>query len=188
MPPPASQPAYRCSFSQGRVRKASFSSYVELRSVEIGSPKTAVEFLASPVAVFRLYEPIFVDISFRAFPRAYAAGQIECGFEAEGIFHTGIQRTVGGGKQVAFDSRFLCGNGKGAAEQKTRKDIPVFHVLLYIGLVGFKEYFQVIGGFFRAFGFGGFQQADAFVGVVAQQLVGSTAVLIGKRFAEAICR
>ena len=79
------------------------------------------------------------------------------GFEAEGIFHTGIQRTVGGGKQVAFDSHFLCGNGKGAAEQKTRKDIPGFHVLLYIGLVGFKEYFQVISGFFRAFGFGGFQ-------------------------------
>ena len=47
-------------------------SYVNLRSVEIGSPKTAVEFLASPVAVFRLYEPIFVDISFRAFPRTYA--------------------------------------------------------------------------------------------------------------------
>ena len=40
---------------------------------------------------------------------------------AEGIFHTGIQRTVGGGKQVAFDSRFLCGNGKGAAEQNDKK-------------------------------------------------------------------
>ena len=53
---------------------------------------------------------------------------------------------------------------------------------MYIGLVGFKEYFQVIGGFFRAFGFGGFQQADAFVGVVAQQFVGATAVLVGKRF------
>ena len=111
-----------------------------------------------------------------------AAGQIECGFVAEGIFHTGIQRTVGGGKQVAFDSHFLCGNGKGAAEQKTRKDIPGFHILLYIGLIGFKEYFQVIGGFFRAFGFGCFQQANAFVGVVAQQFVGATAVLVGKRF------
>ena len=49
-------------------------------------------------------------------------------YKRQGIFHTGIQRTVGGGKQVAFDSRFLCGNGKGAAEQKTRKDIPGFHV------------------------------------------------------------